>query len=431
MTSLSLIQLPQVRRAEFSGYVLEIVEPLFSLATGSGLATQGSDGRFQLKSGVSLHESSLGEYSGKIGYGTSVPTYDFHISGKNLGVDGTGYFDALYIADSYVATEYVLGVTGEYLRSLISTQSGYSSSTYYPQTNPSGYVQSSATGGLVSSFQTGVFATTGYVENLYYLRTNPSGYITGVDTGNFITTGQTGVFASTGWINSFYYPRTNPSGYIDATQTGSFQPSGNYVLSSQTGNFATVSYTDSTYYPLTNPSGYISTGNADARYALQSATGVLLNRSETGVFYPLTNPSGYISTGNADARYALQSATGVLLNRSETGVFYPVLNPSGYISTGNADARYALQSATGVLLNRSETGVLVNYWSLSSSIVSPVSGNAISGNTGYFQTPVFRPTGVPTTTGSYGLSGQVAWDSNYLYLCVSNSMWKRTVLSDF
>ena len=174
-------------------------------------------------------------------------------------------------------------------------------------------------------------------------------------------------------------------------------------------------------YPVTNPSGYVQA----------SQTGVLLNRSETGVFYPVANPSGYISTGNADSRYALQSATGVLLNRSETGVFYPVANPSGYISTGNADSRYALQSATGVLLNRSETGVLVNYWSLSSSIVSPVSGNAISGNTGYFQIPVFRPTGVPTTTGSYGLSGQLAWDSNYLYLCVSDSMWKRTVLSDF
>lgn len=37
--------------------------------------------------------------------------------------------------------------------------------------------------------------------------------------------------------------------------------------------------------------------------------------------------------------------------------------------------------------------------------------------------------GVPTTSGSTGITGTITWDNNYLYVCVATNTWKRTPLS--
>lgn len=37
----------------------------------------------------------------------------------------------------------------------------------------------------------------------------------------------------------------------------------------------------------------------------------------------------------------------------------------------------------------------------------------------------------PATSGALGLPGQMEWDSNYLYICVSENYWKRAQLSDW
>lgn len=36
---------------------------------------------------------------------------------------------------------------------------------------------------------------------------------------------------------------------------------------------------------------------------------------------------------------------------------------------------------------------------------------------------------VPTTAGDSGTTGQVAWDTNYFYVCVAENTWKRVALS--
>lgn len=38
---------------------------------------------------------------------------------------------------------------------------------------------------------------------------------------------------------------------------------------------------------------------------------------------------------------------------------------------------------------------------------------------------------VPTSTSFTGTSGQISWDSNYLYICVATDTWKRVALSTF
>lgn len=37
--------------------------------------------------------------------------------------------------------------------------------------------------------------------------------------------------------------------------------------------------------------------------------------------------------------------------------------------------------------------------------------------------------GVPSTSGSTGITGTITWDSNYLYVCVATNTWKRCQLS--
>jgi len=326
MLSQSLIQLPQVRKADFSGYVIEIVAPLLSLATGSGLAVNGLNGQFQFKSGLFLYGSSFGEYGGKIGYGTTNPIYDFHISGKNLRVDGTGFFDSLFLADSHVATEYVLGVTGIYLNNLISNQSSYNLTTFYLKSNPSGYISSSQTGDLIGS---------GFAESRYYLRSNPSGYITGLDSSTYITTGQTGVFASTAWTDSHYYPRTNPSGYVKSSETGILLNRG------ETGNFASTGWSYQAFYPLSNPSGYGSATNHTLRTITGNYTAVL---GDEIIIFNRTN-----------------SITGILPIASGAGKGYIFKNINSGIATITGNGSDTIDGEFSQSLNQWDAFFIIDY----------------------------------------------------------------------
>ena len=67
------------------------------------------------------------------------------------------------------------------------------------------------------------YITTGQTGS-FYPTSNPSGYITGVNLSSYITTSQTGNF----------YPKSNPSGYITGVNLSS------YVTTSQTGNFLSI-----------------------------------------------------------------------------------------------------------------------------------------------------------------------------------------------
>lgn len=44
-------------------------------------------------------------------------------------------------------------------------------------------------------------------------------------------------------------------------------------------------------------------------------------------------------------------------------------------------------------------------------------------------TPSFVP--VPASSGASGSPGQMAYDNDYLYVCVQNSVWRRIPLNDW
>lgn len=37
----------------------------------------------------------------------------------------------------------------------------------------------------------------------------------------------------------------------------------------------------------------------------------------------------------------------------------------------------------------------------------------------------------PVNGGSTGRAGQIAWDSNYIYVCIATNTWKRTAVSSW
>ena len=51
------------------------------------------------------------------------------------------------------------------------------------------------------------------------------------------------------------------------------------------------------------------------------------------------------------------------------------------------------------------------------------------GNTIIAGVPIFSNTDVPATAGATGITGQRAWDANYIYLCVATDTWKRTAIA--
>jgi|688.fasta_scaffold858669_2 hypothetical protein len=44
---------------------------------------------------------------------------------------------------------------------------------------------------------------------------------------------------------------------------------------------------------------------------------------------------------------------------------------------------------------------------------------------------VLNKVSVPNTSTSTGVANQIAFDSNYLYVCVSPNSWKRIALNNF
>ena len=64
------------------------------------------------------------------------------------------------------------------------------------------------------------------------------------------------------------------------------------------------------------------------------------------------------------------------------------------------------------------------------------SGFFTTSNTELFKTSLGIPlklewTFPPTSISSNGTAGQIAYANNYLYICVSNNKWKRTLIGDW
>ena len=329
-------------------------------------------------------------------------------------VNGTGI---LLSGESAINTGVLTGA----FYPLNSNPSGYITgvdlSSYVTKSSTGSFVTTGQTGNFVVSSQTGAFLTTGVADSRYALQSATGSFITSGQTGQFVTTGSTGqfvtgnvvrpsdtgAFLTTGAADSRYalqsatgiFVTTGQTGiFITSSQTGQFVSTGStgsFITSSQTGQFvstgATGNFVTGSVVRPTQTGAFLTTGAADARYALQSATGSFITTSQTGQFvatgstgnFVVSSQTGaFLTTGAADSRYALQSQTGVFVTTGQTGVFitsgqtgqfYPSSNPSGYITGVNLSSYATTGYVTGV------SGDLQNK-------INTTSGYAVSGYSG-------------------------------------------------
>jgi hypothetical protein len=470
MGNRNLIQVSQVNKPDFSGYILDVVSP----HTGSSGNTQpsGVEGQIQFKSGVYFQGSDLYYVSGNFGFGTTAPSEDFHLSGKNLLVNATGTFDKLLVGSVSVVTETALNASGSFLDAAINSlsgfvtsnyyQSGYINDTYYPRANPSGYVTSGQTGtfvtdgqisGIILSGQTGTFVTSGQTGD-FITQGQTGSFVTSGQTGNFVVddgtyvrTGQTGTFVTDGQIANFVNQsqtgvvlvgKDETGRFVTTGQSGQFQPSGSYVLTTQTGTYVTVGQTGS--WLANHETGSLVFNHHTGSWLARHETGVLslafVAPSQTGLF---------VTTGETGAY------SGSFVSRSQTGdfastgyvesLYYPRSNPSGYgaggggggiqdlsfnestqtlsitsgtsaslgmfMSTGEADNRYAQVADTGNFVTLGQTGDFVGRGETGTYVTQGQTGNFVTlGQTGDF---VGRG-----ETGTYVTVGQTgSWVANH------------------
>jgi hypothetical protein len=175
MSRANLIQIEQIYKPEISGFILDVINPYtgFRQTPASGTNQQIQFNKSGYLAGSELYYDFV---NGRVGFGTSAPIFDFHLSGKNFKIDaGTGYFSQAFVGSERVIGFYELSMSGVALSgSLILTGSnldsginsikswtGTTTGLFYPrEQNPNGYVTSDLTG-------------------ILYEKSNPSGFITG------------------------------------------------------------------------------------------------------------------------------------------------------------------------------------------------------------------------------------------------------------
>lgn len=349
------------------------------------------------------------------------PTYNgtgFLLSGE-VSVVNTGYLTGYApIADSITG----ISVAGSTTKTITLYQYDGSALT-------ASFTDQQGTGGAGEDLYiySGSFNTSD--GNLTLNRTGDSGTVIISLDGRYVT----GLVVRPAETGSFY-SATNPSGYITGVDLSPYA-----TIASTTG----ISGYLQTQITSNNQTGaFLTTGAADSRYALQSATGTY-----TGEFYPRSsNPSNYLiaadlsnyatqayvtgisghlqgqittlnsQTGNyATGSVVRSSETGNFITTSQTGQFYAVSNPQGFI-TGVDLSTYATTGyVTGVsgylesLISASSAGVgslngLSGVLTLAGAGTNTISvaGSTItvSGSTGHLSNYVLTSqTGAFLTTG--------------------------------
>lgn len=204
---------------------------------------------------------------------------------------------------------------------------------------------STATGLLVQKSETGIF----------YTNDNPSGFITGVDLSDLQTaTGNLDarVSANDSDIDTVSGLITSNDGEISALQTAT----GLLVQKSETGNFVTDSDTGA-FYAASNPSGFI-TGVDLSNYVETSETGNFITDSDTGAFYASSNPSGFI-TGVDLSSYVQDSETGLFLVSGQDAVVNALEIDNGGLQIGSTPT-YSFSRSIKLLDNGVQFGARVS-----------------------------------------------------------------------
>ena len=83
-----------------------------------------------------------------------------------------------------------------------------------------------------------------------------------------------------------------------------------------------------------------------------------------------------------------------------------------------------------VTVNQSSNQISVNAVGVQGPVGANNSG-IIFTLSGYVESNFAKMAGIPATSTSNGISGQIALDTGYLYVCVTDNVWKRANLNSW
>ena len=281
-----------------------------------------------------------------------------------LNANPSGYITGSVVRPSETGVFVTTGSTGNFVTGSVVRPS--ETGLFITTSQTGSFITTSQTGDFVTTGSTGAFITTGQTGQ-FYPTSNPSGYVTGLvvrpsETGIFLTSAQTGAFLTTGAADNRYYGLSNGqlisgyaiTGFNDSitgitvtgvdTKTISLFRRGNTTL--------TVNFTDNAgsgssdtgyltgYVSKTETGAFLTTGAADGRYALQSATGSFVVTTQTGAF---------LTTGAADNRYYGIVSTGEIYidaGAMLTGVSGATSTGIAFVNSGLSSDAYNFDAAT-------------------------------------------------------------------------------------
>ena len=266
--------IPGDRYVTTSTSTLSVSNGTKSLTIGTGLAyTPNQDVTISLTSDPTLHHMHGPVTSYNSGTGALVVDVQNHtgsgtFSSWTVNVGGTVPLETVEWGE-------VLGTLGDQtdLATALNAKLEITdaASTYYLQTNPAGYITSSAlTGYATESWVTSQgYETTANAAATYYPLTNPAGYITSSALAGY---------ATESWVTSQGYltsaPVTSVAGRTGAITLSNTDISGLGTMATATAaDYSTTVVADGLYYPLSgNPSSFLVAADITGKANLSGAT---------------------------------------------------------------------------------------------------------------------------------------------------------------
>lgn len=311
--------------------------------------------------------------------------------------------------------------------------------TYYPLTNPAGYIDSSAlTPYLTSASAASTYLTIATAASTYYLATNPAGYITSAALSGYLTSA---LAATT------YYPLTNPSGYISGITSGNVTTALGYTPVTNARNINTTAplagggdlsadRTLSITQATTSTDGYLSstdwnTFNNKTRQQFNNSTGTQAITANTVTY--LTNSA--ISTTNIKAGTVI--TWNISVTKTAAGTAAPAWTVRFGTNASTADTTIltftgAAQTAavdTGMItiqcifrtVGSGTSAVLVGHYSLVHQLattgLSTGQGGAFATSAGFNSTTASAFLGVTVNSGA-----SAVWTVNQVFVKMENTL---------
>lgn len=165
--------------------------------------------------------------------------------------------------------------------------------------------------------------------------------------------------------------------------------------------------------------------------SLSAATPLLDLRSD--VAGSLANSAVLTVRGSAPTADVVDRKAGVALrlssetNATESKKGYDIYAESALTFANNPD--FFIERSDGTKrIKAANTGEVVLYHNDSEKLATESGGVAVTGVADVDQLRVTTPT-VPASASATGTAGDIAWDADYIYVCVATDTWKRVLIA--